>query len=203
MYTSFINCMETVIQMSLAGATCMLTYGIRKGSAIDVADLDAVNDIFAEWITAELAPLLVDDLLFQSIKSTNLLTDSSPVSVLSTGFPATGSIVGTPVPNNVALVMSMATANRGRSYRGRNYIPALPNTGLQTASTWQNAQLVAFNAAYAELAIMLGADGYEHVILSRIQNGVQLAVGVSTRVDAYIARAAVGTQRRRVIGVGI
>lgn len=202
-FIPFANCAEVVIEGQLASQAAFLTLGVRKGSAFAGSDLDDIGNIVAEWVTTNLLPLLSDDLQIDLVKVTDLTTQFSPVAIVTTGLPANGSVTGVPVPNNCAAVVSFATGSRGRSFRGRNYVPAAPSAALQTTTLFYAAFATDLRDAYATLAAQLGIDGFDHVILSRFENGVRRTTGVATRVTEYIGRTAVGTQRRRVVGHGI
>jgi len=202
-FIPFANCAEVACFGLLASQTVLLTNGVRKGSAFSGTDLSDIADIFANWLVNDLDPLLSDDLEWDYVKVTDLTTQFSPVFVGGTGLPDNGDVTGVPVPNNVAAVISFQTGNRGRSFRGRNYIPAAPSSVLQTTSQFTTAFAANIAAAYGALAAALGTAGFDHVVLSRYENSVRRTTGVATRITAYNAKTPVGTQRRRVIGVGI
>lgn len=201
-FIPFANCAEAVVFGTLASQQVVLTSGVRKGSAFAGSDLDDIADIFAQWASTQLLPILSDDLTIVSTKVTDLTTQFSPVAVSVSLLPASGSVSGIPVPNNVAAVMSFATEQRGRPFRGRNYIPGVPSTDLQTTTEFTATFVSDLVLVYQTLGNDLSSAGFDHVVLSRQENGVRRTVGVATRINNYLGRTPIGTQRRRVIGHG-
>lgn len=135
---------------------------------------------------------------------TDLSTQSSP----SFSFPVTppqgGANVGAgeALPNNVSLCVSARTSLRGRSFRGRNYLPPLPeqlvdgNTVLTTAVT---AILDSYNLMRADSA----SQALDMVVVSRVSNGVPRAQGLTTDITTFIVSdPTVDSQRRRLPGRG-
>jgi len=202
-FIPFANCAEVVVQGVLASQQVFLTNGVQKASAFGGTDLQDIADIFASWVVSELLPILCDDLVINTIKASDLTTQFSPVAVSITGLPASGSVSGSPLTNQVAAVVSYKTAARGRSFRGRNYVPGAPVNSLQTATELTVTFVGNLVAAYQSLGIALGSANFNHVVLSRQENGVRRTNGVATIITDYIGRTALGTQRRRVIGHGI
>jgi len=201
-FIPFANCAEVVCQGTLASQDVLLTNGVRKASPFAGTDLDDIADIFANWLTGTLLPILCDDLSMIFVKVSDLTTQFSPVAVSVTGLPATGSVSGSPLTNNVAAVISYKTAQRGRSFRGRNYVPGAPVGSLQTATELTSTFVTNLVAAYAGLGVSLASANFDHVVLSRQENNVIRTTGVATLIQDYIGRTALGTQRRRVIGHG-
>jgi len=201
-FIPFPNSAEVVCQGTLASQQVILSNGVHKSSAFTGTDLEDIGDAFCTWLTGTLLALLADDLAFQSVKVTDLTTQFSPVSVRSLGLPATGGVTAVPVPNNVAAVISYATTQRGRPFRGRNYVPGAPDSALQTATEFTATFVSNLDAAYSDLGTALSNLGFEHSVLSRQENSVRRTTGVATRINAYIGRTPIGTQRRRVIGHG-
>lgn len=117
----------------------------------------------------------------------------------NTGFPITGQSATEEPPHQVAAVVSVKTAYAGRSYRGRNYLPALPETcwvaGLLESTTGN-----ALQTYYDDLVAAIGASGsnadYMWVVWSE---KLQQANGVTDT----IVRDVPGVVRRRRVGVGV
>jgi len=202
-FVPFIDCAEVVVQGESAGQAAYLTLGFLKVGGIMGSDLQDLADEVANWVTTTLLDNLHAGFTVNSIKATNLNSASDPVAFSTDGLPASGAVGGAALTNQNAFVMSFKTASRGRSFRGRNYIPGIPPAGLATPTEFSSAEVTAQTAAYHDLASVTSALGWTHVVLSRYHDGVQRLVGVATPVTDYVGRTAVGTQRRRVIGHGI
>lgn len=134
------------------------------------------------------------------------VTDLSPApraTEIVGGAPAnTGAIAADPLPNSVAIVISVQTAQRGRSYRGRIYICGLVETqvsgnyidaSLATALDTYYTQLVAYTPGGSSVAYELG-------VLSYYSGGAVRAVPIFTPATAVNIETRVDTQRRRLPG---
>lgn len=202
-FIPFINVAEVVFKGTLAGQQCYLTFGIRKGSAIGGTDLSDIADVFDAWWATDFRAELSTNYNAGSIKVTDLSSDSAPTFEKPVTAPTDGAVASASVPNNVAMVVSFLTANRGRSYRGRNYVMGVPSADLDTNTSFESSSCAAVQLDYEQLQLALAGAGFEHVVLSRFNAGAERAVGVSTAVETYRANTPVGTQRRRVTGHGI
>lgn len=138
-----------------------------------------------------------------SVKATDLTTASSPSVEY---FPPTlyeGDADEPSVPNNSTLTISYSTDQRGRSYRGRTYMCAIPYSYLSTS-----VDLLLTNAALISNAWVGFFDDIEtardcnHCIVSRIQEGVTLTEAVVTVVTGYFVENNLDSQRRRLEGRG-
>lgn len=117
----------------------------------------------------------------------------------NTGFPLTGTVVTPETAHQTALVVSTKTLYAGRSYRGRNYLPAVPAANLP-AGLWDNTTVDAIQTYYDDLVAALGNSGsnadYMWVVWSE---KLQASNGV---VDTVV-RNVPGVIRRRRVGVGV
>lgn len=117
----------------------------------------------------------------------------------NTAFPVVGTVVTEETAHQVAAVVSVKTAYAGRSYRGRNYLPAISEAswsqGLLSSATGN-----ALQTYYDDLVAALGANGsnadYQWVVWSeKLQQG--------NAVTDTIVRDVPGVVRRRRVGVGV
>jgi hypothetical protein len=106
------------------------------------------------------------------------------------------------LPNHTAAVMTLRTALRGRSYRGRIY-----HCGFTEAQVNGNFIAAAVNtslvSAYANLLALSDANGAEiarMVVVSRYANNIKRTVGIHTLVTGISSSGVVETQRRRMPG---
>lgn len=202
-FIPFSNCAEIVIQGEQAGNAAYLTQGVAKGSAFGGTDLQDIADIAADFAATGLGPLLHSSLTWDAVKVTDLTTQFSPTFLGGAGLPAACTGSGAEVPSQVAVVMNFPTIQRGRSFRGRNYVPGGLATQLTDASHFASAYVSSIQAAYVAYFAALLLGGFTPVILSRQENGVRRTTGVHTAILGPVGRLPVGTQRRRVSGHGI
>jgi hypothetical protein len=130
-----------------------------------------------------------------------LTVNTSPplADLYNTAFPLVGTIAQQETAHQVAAVVSTKTLYAGRSYRGRNYIPALTiadwSAGLLASATGN-----ALQTYYDDLVAAIGNSGsnadYKWVVWS---DKLQAGNGI---VDT-IVRDVPGVIRRRRVGVGV
>lgn len=77
-----------------------------------------------------------------------------------------GSVVGKSVTNNVAFVVTHATALRGRSYRGRTYVPGLADQSVNN-NRLDPAVVTAVVFSFNDMRDGLFDQGINFVVLSR------------------------------------
>lgn len=178
------------------------TLYVRKDDPVVIDDLLIIADAAIEWWAADIAPTLSNRLTLQRVIGTDLSSATGPA-VLDTGFlPASGGVNSDPVPNNCALCITFATALRGRSFRGRNYIPAIPEANV-ALNTVDSAVAEDLRAGYANFNSHL-PDGFRHVVVSRTVNGVvQMPSALTNDVISYVLTdLTIDSQRRRLPGRG-
>lgn len=147
-------------------------------------------------------PLLVSSLVFNGVRLTAQDSVSAPSIFLPPTAPIPGGIAQPPLSTQVAYVVGFDTDLRGRSYRGRNYLPGIPE-GDQVAPGVTNAAAAGgFVAAYAALAAVETSQNVTHVVTSHFNGGLARAAGVNTEVTGYRGDLAFDTQRRRSVGRG-
>lgn len=150
--------------------------------------------------------------LFQtsSSLSTSSITvkDIKPGTAVSYEYvytPVAGQVTGDMLPPQCAFVYSLKTALKGRSYRGRFYLPGIPevlNVGGQCAA----ASLANMVAVGTQLYTVFGPGGtntdWQLVVISRWLNHAKRVTPVGTPVESIEFDPTIRTQRRRVLGVG-
>lgn len=153
------------------------------------------------WTQDVLAPLLSRDVSFNSVVVKSEEAADGPFSEF--GVVATGGVDQEAAPNNVACCVKLTTGRRGRSFHGRNYVPAIPNNliTLNTIDeTFLGDLLTAYNALTGAGAFV---PGWELVVLSRVTGGVPRANGIGTPVlGAAFTSNKVRSMRSREIGHG-
>lgn len=174
-----------------------ITFGARFiGGAATATDGLALATLLENFWGSTIKPQVTADLALSDVRVTDLSSSSGWVA----DYPSTavGTHSGNPVQSQVALVVTLQTAKRGRSFRGRNFWPGLPQSGLYDTATWGSSTLGAWDTIYASLAAaMLGAN-WTHVVLSRTQAHTPLMLGEDTLITSYRANAKLGTIRGRL-----
>lgn len=183
----------------------------EKSTGVDLTDISAFTEELNAYIVAELLPFLGNTIKLIRLVSILLDAADSLLYISTTGLPATGGAAGAAAPNNVALCMSLRTANRGRSFRGRNFIAGIPKD-LITENTVGSGSVAAYTDYYEGLIGLGGDDGWAQVVVSRFsgytivdgkKKPTPRVTGITTPVTAaYVVDPTVDSQRRRLPGRG-
>jgi len=136
---------------------------------------------------------------WDEIRGLTVNTTPPRADLYNTGFPLGGAIGTEEPPHQIAAVVSTKTLYAGRSYRGRNYIPALPEAAW-TQGLLESGNGNAIQTYYDDLVAAIGNSGsnadYMWVVWSE---KLQASNGI---VDT-IVRDVPGVIRRRRVGVGV
>lgn len=100
-------------------------------------------------------------------------------------------------PFQVAAVISLRTAQSGRSFRGRIYVPFIPNAYSENNILSATGQ-AAYLADYETLRTDLNTNGTPLVVVSKQHNLEPRTEGVKTYVTSIQVPQKLGTQRRRL-----
>lgn len=159
-----------------------------------------VNNV-ATWFTDNLAPLLSDDWQALRVRGADLTTATGVIA--EAAAVAAGGVGGEANPNNVAACVSFRTAQRGRSGRGRNFVPGIPGAAV-TLNTIDSALISNLIAAYTVLiGVGTFTPGWQWVVLSRQTGGVLRANGIGIPITSVtMVGNSVRSMRSREIGHG-
>jgi hypothetical protein len=172
-----------------------------SSGAITPSSVNSLLTNLFNWLNTSLSPLLSRDMAYTRIRAVDL---SSAIGLaLETPAPFAGGVDVEAAPNNVAACVSLRTAQRGRSGRGRNFIPGIPNSVI-TLNTLDPTFITDLVNAYATLPGAGGfTAGWELVVLSRVTGGVPRAAGIGIPVtDVTMVGNSVRSMRSREIGHG-
>lgn len=161
------------------------------------AILHAVGDVVAAWLVDEVMPSLSHRITATLVVATDINTPNSIQVVTPITVGGDGSVEQDSTPNNVALVASLRTQQTGRSFRGRFYVPGLPET-VVTGNTIPVSTQLAWALRFADLDTSLDVIDVEWVVASFFSLGIPRVAGIGTRIDSVVIGARVDTQRRRL-----
>lgn len=197
------NVIEAEMRMRLDTQKIENTLYFYKVTGWTAADVPVVFNALLLWWTTTYSDPLSNTLTLNEIKITDLSSDVGFAFEIPapTPKPAGGSAEPS-APNNVALCVSFRTAGRGRSSRGRNYVPGIPKTAI-AANTVNTDTTTAIAAAYNDLLTVADGFGGDWCVVSRFSGGSPRAAGlVSIITAATIVDSTVDSQRRRLPGRG-
>lgn len=147
---------------------------------------------------------LVDD-----VSVTEIDVEDVKPGTLATYVSTAAAVLGTdaqdPLPPSVALVATLHTALKGRSYRGRFYHGVYSEAG-QSGGVWAAGVLTSAGTIATQLLAVFGPAGsngdWRLSVISRFTAGAERPTPIATQVTAISLDSAVRNQRRRQIGVG-
>lgn len=181
----------------------------RQPGGIFFADIQSLVVNMDAWFTTAFAENLSNQWSTVAVHARDLTLETGLVADFASA-PTAGGEGSEPAPNNVAACISFRTGTAGRSFRGRNYVPAVPNS-LITTNTLESGWMGAIRAAYELLLPGGGAlpGDWEWVIASRY-SGVDVdgkpiprVAGVATPVSTVVwTNATVDSMRSRLPGRG-
>lgn len=195
------NAIRICLQMEWTGQTVEICIGVLKNAAVVTADLTTVTTAMEAWRIALHRDLTSQDLTYKQWYALSLTTSTSPSLITPITANITGNDTAGTVPNNVALVTTFQTDLRGRSYRGRTYMPGISRSNVSTPTEISAGYALQASTAYAGINAALPA-GYTHVVLSYQNNGVARTNAARTPVVAYRTEVRLDSQRRRLEGRG-
>jgi len=197
------NTADVVLQGNTNGHAAYVTLSFEQGDEYTLGDLEALVTVVTEWWDTELSAITTTSWNMPSIKATSLESDSAPTFTATDMTETTGQVAEVPVTDQAAGVVSFYTANRGRSFRGRNYVPSISRSNLLNTSLWTSAFAEVLTDCYVALQDLLNPTPFTHVVVSRYGFGAPRLIGLTTVVASYVGKQKIGTQRRRILGTGI
>lgn len=196
------NTVRATLEFVWGGQIVAITVSVRKLDGWDFPDYEQLKDHLENWWNTNLKPGLSTGIGLQKINVLDLNSSSAP----SVEFPISPiSYGGNPnasVPLNSAIVTSFKTPLRGRSYRGRAYMPGLTISSLLNPGVVTSAFAASLVTSWLALVTLLTGSGMEHVVVSRVQEGVELLSAVVTGITEYFVEQNLDSQRRRLVGRG-
>lgn len=191
------------IRMTLFGQKIENTLYFQFLDAPSVLAMEGLGSDLLDWWTTLYDLCVTEDVILREVFLTSLDSAISPTATVTPEGTVTGAISENANPGNVAACVSFRTANRGRSYRGRNYVSGLARTD------------VAGNTIGAGLAGRL-LDAYDFLnvtynslvsgrwsVVSRFTAGVAREEGVVTPITSVVLTDLnLDSMRRRLIGRG-
>lgn len=173
-----------------------------EGAGWTPASMSALAVELFNWWSANVKAQQSNQITLNEVYITDLASNTSPTHSYVPASGNVGSAAAASVPNNVALCISLRTGARGRSARGRNYVPAIPATNI-TANVWGAAVITAIEGAYQALASGSFPTQGQLSVVSRYENNAPRATAVVRPViSAVCVDNYADSQRRRLPGRG-
>jgi len=172
----------------------------KSAGSVTTTDLSNVTGIASDWWTSDFKAFMTANNTLSNITATDISSQGGPQDVLT--ISEVGTATGGSLPLNVAIVASLRTAKRGRSYRGRAYISGLPLTSTNNINQLDATKITTLLGDLATLQNDLDAAGYDIVVASKQHNGVTTNPAETNEVIDIVMDANLDSQRRRLTGRG-
>lgn len=174
---------------------------LRKSAGTPTpTDLATIANHAENWWSTNLRGQLTNETTLRQTRATDMTAEGGAVNTFVSSTPGNGA--GVMVPIGSAVVVSLRTARRGRSYRGRCYVSGL-RAALQNGPTdITAAESIALVGSFAALQTTLDTDGFDVVVASKQHNGAVTNPASLNEVTAFVVDTHFDSQRRRLAGRG-
>lgn len=190
------------------GALAVLVYGagaqewtntfyFKKANYI-YTDQEALATLMWNWSANNLMPWLSGEATLKKVLVYDMRAEGQPVVEFDAGT-VLGGRTGTMNAVNATLVVTLRTALRGRSYRGRSYVSGFSENDADAFQVHAAAVTAGVEAAYQDIGITVAAQSWQYCVCSRFNAGVQRPTALLTGITLVELRSSVyGSQRRRL-----
>lgn len=162
---------------------------------VDMGNVGAAANLF---LTTALMPNLSVGISALGCTLTDMQSATAPTREFPLAVPVAGAVAGNSVPNQVSIVTTFQTLMRGRSFRGRAYVPGIPEVELVDRRTISVAYADALNTVWGDYRTDMLAVGAVPVVASfHTLHGPRIS-GVGTPIASFRTGTTLDTQRRRV-----
>lgn len=198
-FTAGLNVAQVNVRGEVDSQEIENTLYFKYATTVSLTELEQLaSDVYSYWVT-NMLPILPEAYRLRELYAVDLTTATSETYTQDASPLDVGGLAGNTLPNNCSLAITFVTANRGRSYRGRNFWPCFVES-VVTDNQVSEGHAALLRGAYA---LMAGADevssGWTWGVFSRIQNGVRLTNGIFTPIQtAKITDTIIDSQRRRL-----
>lgn len=192
------------MRYSWRNEVCENTLYFEKASAWSLAELIDLSDtMYTDFWIGHMQDQISNECTLIGIRATSLESPTAPQFNTSFTSPSAGGSSDPSVSNNVTWAIQFQTEQRGRSFRGRNYLIGIPTTavsGLYVTTAFASLVVGNYDIGLGTVATNIGG---QHVVVSKYTDGTARLTGLTTPVVAYsYADLAIDSMRRRLAGRG-
>lgn len=201
-FVPFDNTAEVHIRYTYQGQQIENTLYFTQAAPWDETEMTQLADSIGSTLIANVMPFMPNTLTLREIYVVSLESSTAPAVTYTGGMPQNGLLTDPALPNNVTVTASFRSNGRGRSSRGRNYLPGLTE-GKVIGNTVQQDFVDVWTPFWTALLGLDTSEGYTWVVASRYTNGNPRPLGVTVPVtDVVYTDLTVDSQRRRLPGRG-
>lgn len=178
-------------------------YNVIHYSTLAPITTEMMAELGNDWITKWKAQARVDlsnDCCLADVTVMDMSSNPVGTVALAPGTGQCGNRITGALPANVALVVSLRTGRRGRSFRGRIYLAGLGEAVVIGNAVDEAARLNFQNGwtTLMELNGALTASAAVLTVVSYFADGAVRAQPLATTVESILVNNRVDTQRRRL-----
>lgn len=159
----------------------VLYFRVEPPNQVSQMTLNQLGAALKAWHTANIRTRQSEDIILNELYMTDLSTQYSSVATYNQGLPLPGADPAVSVASNQAMCISFRTDGRGRSARGRNFVPGLRASQL-VGNNWIAPEAAAIKAGYDALLPAIAGLGWTWVVLSRYTQGLPRPLAVAAAV---------------------
>lgn len=186
-FVPFDSTVRAAIRYTCEGQNIVNTLWFRHLAEFGLNEVEDLANQLDLWAGGTMMPLFATTVVYQEVTVYDMRSADSFLVVNDDDQGQAGSAVGNPLPLNAAMTVTLQTARRGRSYRGRNYLSGFVE-GAASATTFDPGPVSDVENAYENL--ILGdftGIGWQLVVASRQVVTPPTVVGVTTPVISFRA----------------
>jgi hypothetical protein len=197
---SFIPVPNTVcahLRGTLNGQQVENTLYFHSDGTWELSGMGALAAALGLWYRTTIVASISNEYQYRECRIEDLTASDGLVVTDSSGAGQVGGVTENASSNQAAFCVKFNTNRRGRSYRGRNYIPGIPEG--QVAGGKISVGLAGYMIGFfGVLDGYSGLFGAEWSVVSRFADGAPRAYGISTPVvSASYTTLALASQRGR------
>src|SRR5688572_16695417 len=141
------NAAETVIKGKLAGEDAFVTQGWLGTVGFTLGNMNELATEVEDWWYNQVMPSLPATYVFNEVVVNDLRSQTGLFAASNTYAGEIGGTGQPAMPNNCTFCIKFSTGLRGRTQRGRNYIPGIPyNQATQNTvyTAWADGMVNAY-----------------------------------------------------------
>lgn len=203
------NTVEVELRMLLDSQHIENTLYFNMGGAPDPDQMNDLGNALITWWEDQYSTQASTSLELREVVVTSLQSATAPQISVAPAVSAFGDLSSPVLPSNVSLCLSLRTASRGRSFRGRNYFAGLTESQV-SGNTVSDPTVDALIDIYDLLRVTPVHDSGEHCVVSRFSGvdpvthrPIPRVAGINTLVTSVIVvDKTIDSMRRRLPGRG-
>lgn len=201
-FVPFANTVQANLRLTWSGEEVENVLHFQTPGAVTPADMAAVAEGLEDWWVTNMPAFVSSTVVYREVYVVDLTSQTGGTFTAAGGSGTPGTAGAQSLPNNNTVAISLRTANRGRSFRGRIYHIGLTEAQVDNNTLVSSIQ-TALPAVYALLLNEASFGGCQLAVASRFSGGQPRGTGVSTPVlTVLLADPTVDSQRRRLPGRG-